>query len=82
MPSSVDPQCAAAAVTLPIIPVLLRLLQDAVFLARALEFNDTLTTLNFTHNPIGEVRPPYLPYDIMLLMAFVFSTVLKAYCAL
>lgn len=29
--------------------------QDAVFLARSLEFNDTLATLNFTHNPIGEV---------------------------
>eukprot|EP00752_Nemacystus_decipiens_P009822 g8764.t2 len=28
---------------------------DAVSLARALEFNDTLATLNFTHNPIGEV---------------------------
>ncbi|CAM9754320.1 unnamed protein product, partial [Ectocarpus sp. 12 AP-2014] len=31
------------------------LCQDAVSLARALEFNDTLATLNFTHNPIGEV---------------------------
>lgn len=30
--------------------------QDAVILARALEFNSTLATLNFTHNPIGEVR--------------------------
>lgn len=26
-----------------------------MFLARSLEFNDTLATLNFTHNPIGEV---------------------------
>lgn len=32
-----------------------RSLQDAVVLARALEFNDTLATLTFTHNPIGEV---------------------------
>lgn len=43
-----------------------RQLQDAVFLARSLEFNDTLATLNFTHNPIGEVSRR-VRHEILLL---------------
>lgn len=57
--TSVDDARTAADSHTSLVPVCVHA-QDAVSLARALEFNDTLATLNFTHNPIGEVRTLYI----------------------